>query len=211
MMTRSLIALFIVMTLSSCIGLPKAQPPAVVYQIQPPAHALMAQPPALPAGTRLEVPLPGVAAGFDKERIALALDGGRRLDYYAGAKWPAPLPEVLQDVTIASLRHSLPGLSVDDDDNITSPTHRLRMDVQTFAPVYAGGATGLPQVRVNIRFALIRLSDGALLTDQTLGTTMAVQMNNMAQVTAALESGLHRVLADALPRLAAPLAAQGKK
>ncbi len=210
-MTRALLALFLLVTLSSCIGLPKPQPPATVYQLQAPAAGLMAQPPALPAGTRLEISLPGVAAGLDKDRIALALDGGRRLDYYAGAKWPAPLPEVIQDVAIATLRQSLPGLSVDDEDNTTAPTHRLRMDVQSFAPVYAGNANSLPQVRVAIRFALVRLSDNAILSDITLGADQPVSANTLGAVTAALESGLHRVLTDALPRLATPLAPVGKK
>lgn len=209
-MTRAFLALFLLVTLSSCIGLPKPQPPATVYQLQAPAQGLMAQPPALPAGTRLEIPEPGVAAGLDKDRIALALDGGRRLDYYAGAKWPAALPEVIQDVAIATLRQSLPGLSVDDDENMTGATHRLRMDVQSFAPVYASAATTLPQVRVSVRFALIRLSDNAILSDITLGADQPVRANTLGDVTAALESGLQRVLADALPRLAAPLAPAGK-
>lgn len=171
----------------------------------------MAQPPAMPAGTRLEIPLPGIAAGLDKERIALALDGGRRLDYYSGAKWPAALPEVIQDITITTLRQSLPGLSVDDDENMTGATHRLRMDVQSFAPVYAGAASTLPQVRVSVRFALIRISDNAILSDITLGANEPVAANTLGAVTTALESGLHRVLADALPRLATPLAPVGKK
>lgn len=209
-MTRTLIAFFLLVTLSSCIGLPKPQPPATVYQLQSPASGLMAQPPALPAGTRLEIPLPGIGAGLDKDRIALALDGGRRLDYYAGAKWPATLPDVIQDIAITTLRQSLPGLSVDDDENMSAPTHRLRMDVQSFAPVYAGDATGLPLVRVSVRFALIRLSDNAILSDITLGANEPVAANTLGTVTAALEKGLHRVLADALPRLAAPLAPAGK-
>ena len=210
-MTRALLALFLLVTLSSCIGLPKPPPPATVYQLQAPAQGLMAQPPAMPAGTRLEIPLPGIAAGLDKERIALALDGGRRLDYYAGAKWPAALPEVIQDITIATLRQSLPGLSVDDDDNMTGATHRLRMDVQSFASVYAGAANTLPQVRVSVRFALIRLNDNAIISDITLGASEPVTANTLGAVTTALERGLHRVLADALPRLAAPLAPVGKK
>lgn len=209
-MTRALIALFLLVTLSSCIGLPKPPPPAIVYQLQAPAQGLMAQPPALPAGTRLEIPLPGIAAGLDKERIALALDAGRRLDYYAGAKWPAALPEVIQDVTIATLRNSLPGLSVDDDDNMTGATHRLRMDVQSFTPVYVGAANTVPQVRVSVRFALIRISDNAILSDITLGATEPVASNTLGAITAALEKALHRTLADALPRLVAPLAATGK-
>lgn len=208
---RSTLAMALLLTLSSCIGLPKPPPPATVYQLQAPTHGLMAQPPALPAGTRLEIPLPGMAPGFDKDRIALALDGGRRLDYYAGAKWPAPLPEVIQDIAITTLRQSLPGLSVDDDDNMTAATHRLRMDVQSFAPVYAGGAATLPQVRVAVRFALIRLSDDAILSDITLGAVEPVQANTLSGITAALEAGLQRVLGDALPRLAAPLAPVGKK
>ncbi len=209
-MIRALFASFLVLTLTSCIGLPKPPPPATVYQLRAPAQGLMAQPPALPAGTRLEVALPGVAAGLDSERIALALDNGRKLDYYAGAKWAAALPDVVQDVAIATLRDSLPGLSVDDDDNMNSPTHRLRIVVQHFAPVYATDATTLPKVNVTLRFALVRLADDALLADATLGTQVAVNANTLAGVTAALEQGLHRVLADAMPRLAVALAPPGK-
>lgn len=206
---RPALALLLLVTLSSCIGLPKPPPPATVYQLQPPAHGLMAQPPALPAGTRLEIPEPGMAPGLDTERIALALEGGRKLDYYAGAKWAAPLPDVIQDIAIASLRQSLPGLSVDDDEHMSGATHRLRLQVQSFAPVYAAKADSIPEIRIAVRFALIRLSDDAIVTDITLGTRLPARANTLGAVTAALETGLHQVLSDAMARLAAPLAPAG--
>jgi ABC-type uncharacterized transport system auxiliary subunit len=210
MLTRTLTLLALTLALGACMPFHKKGPPPVVYQLKAPAADMMAQPPAIPAGTAVEVSLPAVPAGYDKDRIALGLDGGRRLDYYTNARWAENLPDVLQDIVSAGLRQSLPGLVVDDDESLPSPTHRLRVEVLDFAPVYAGGATSLPKARVRLRFALIDMRANTVLLDIRQAADVMPEANTMGAVTAALETGLHRTLHDATPRLAAALAPPAK-
>lgn len=208
-MKKPLLAAFAVAILvSGCMPMHKRQPPPDLYQLRAPSLGLMTQPPALPAGTVVELTLPSVPAGMDKDRIALGLDGGRRLDYYTAARWPAPLPEVLQDAISQTLLASLPGLGVDDEDHVSAPSHRLRVDVLNFAPVYMNEANSLPQVQTTLRFVLTRADSGRPLADFILSAQEQPQANTLSAVTAALETSLHRVLHDALPRLAAPLSAK---
>ena len=102
------------------------------------------------------------------------------------------------------------GLVVDDDESLPSPTHRLRVEVLEFAPVYAGGATSLPKTRVKLRLALIDMRRNAVVLDLTQGADVMPETNTLGAVTAALEMGLHRTLHDATPRLAAALAPPAK-
>lgn len=209
-MISRLAALAALVVLAGCMPMHKRQPPDTLYQLRPPSIGLMAQPPALPAGTVVELTLPSVPAGMDKDRIALGLDQGRRLDYYTGARWPAPLPDVLQDAISQTLLTSLPGLGVDDEDHVSAPTHRLRVDVLNFAPIYMADARSNPQVQGSFRFVLTRAGDGKALADFTLSAQEQPQANTLSSVTAALETSLHRVMHDALPRLAGALAAKKK-
>jgi len=50
------------------------------------------------------VPKPELPPGLDTERIALYLDQGHRLDYYADARWSARLDELLQNFLIEKVR-----------------------------------------------------------------------------------------------------------
>lgn len=199
------------LALAGCSSIYKRPPAPVVYQLQAASQPLMAQPPSLPANTRLEVSLPTVPAGYDRERIALSLDNGRRLDYYAGARWAADLPLVAQDAITKSLLLSLPGAHIDTAEHMTRPSHRLRVDVISFAPVYTGAATTTPQVRVALRLVLTRLGDQAVLADVTLANTQMPAANTLGAVTGALETGLHQVLRDAMPRLSGALAATPRR
>lgn len=203
---RSSLVLLAALALASCMPLHRDRTPLAVYQLNAPAMPIMAQPPALPAHTVLEVALPSVPPGYDKDRIALSLDNGRRLDYYAGVRWPAPLPEVLQDVVTRTLLTSLPGLSADDEDHVSAPTQRLRVDVLSFTPVYASDAKAPPRVQVTLRFVLTTAGGSAPLADFTLGATQMPAANNVTAITTALEQGLQQVMHDALPRLAGALA-----
>lgn len=198
--------LLLVLALGACMPLGKKGPPPVVYQLKAPERGVIAQPPALPAGTAVEVLLPTVPAGYDRDRIALSLDGGRRLDYYSAAKWPEELPDVLQDIVSRSLRQSLPGLVIDDEGSLPTPTHILRVEVVEFTPVYPAAATTIPTVQVALRFALSDVRRGAVLLDMVQKAEVMPEANSLGAVVAALEMGLHRTLSDATPRLAGTLA-----
>src|SRR5262249_20273013 len=79
--------------LSGCSGFKSSAPPTALYTI----HMAQAQPQAASRQKRIvSVAEPAVPPGFESDRIAVVFEQGRRMDYAAGAAWPAPLPKVLQ-------------------------------------------------------------------------------------------------------------------
>lgn len=187
------------LALSSCFSMP-ASKGGDIYQIKPLAMAHK-KTDSTKSAIVLAVTTPRVPAGYDRDRIALALDGGRRLDYYRGARWPAALPATLHNVFTQSLRNALPHLTIDSEEALGArATHRLDIEVIDFTPVYTD-IEKPPLVQVTLRFVLTTLKDGKMATEVTLAAQQTVPQNRMGSVTAALESGLHLVLSNALPRL----------
>ena len=145
---------------------------------------------------------PGVPAGFDTDRIALFLDNGRRLDYYANAKWPEHLGEVIQNVLIESAPVA-EGITVVPPDAAAQPAYRLIASVLDFAPHYQGGANGVPQLNVTVNFRLVEIATDRLVLDVTLPATAAASANTQTAVVGGLEALLQQVTASAYEQVSA--------
>ena len=208
-MKKLALLLCMTLTLSACASklesLTKSDKPA------PSTYALHAAP-AATVGTQyrgvLIVARPTIPSGYTSERIVLQMDGGRQMDYYAGAKWPDTLDEVLSDVLIQSARGTFPGMTVDSPSVSVPGNYRLAVTFNDFQPVYAGAPDGIPTLRVSATFTLISLPTESILSDFTLTSERAAQANTMTAVTTGLEQSLHEVLAGAFKRLTPVLTKQ---
>jgi ABC-type uncharacterized transport system auxiliary subunit len=137
------------LTLSGCGGsLFRSHAPATTtYQL---SVALRAA--AAPIAADLSVLTPHVRGGLDNDRIA-ALYPDRRLDYFAAARWSAPLDEMLLDLTLQAFRGMAVLRSVDTDTSAFSSGYWLELDVVDFQAEYpdARSAAGeAPSVRVHL-------------------------------------------------------------
>lgn len=184
--------------------LTSAEPPPAIYVLHPKLEAKL-------AGRHdgvLQVSRPAVPAGFDTDRIALYWDNGRRLDYYAGAKWPTRLDDLLQDFISRSARAALPGVSVITSDLDIPARNRLAVKVLEFQPVYTGKPGGTPVLYAALQFTLISLPDEKPLLDFTVADHRQTAGDDLTAITSGLEDLLQGLLTQGFEKVAPHLASQ---
>lgn len=202
MMKTSLIAFVTLIALAACSPLRSTVPVPLTYALHPDLTTPQTQ--SLPDGVMF-VSRPGLPAGFDTDRIALYMDGGRRLDYYAGARWADPLDIVLQDVIVRAGRHELPNMIIASPD-LNIPAHyKLAVKVNDFAPLYGQGAEGLPLLRLSMTFTLVQMPRENVISDFTLQSEMRAGANTVSAVTTGLENMLKSILPRAYANIAGAL------
>ncbi len=193
---RQILCMLACLVLAGCMSLISKEPPPTVYAL----HAGRAS--SVPAMRRVViVPGPQVQQGFSTDQIALYLEGGRRFDYYAGARWPAEFDHVLQDFVIESARQVWPNGVVAGPDLGIPADSRLAIQVIDFAPVYSAGADGVPVLKVGMAFTLLSVPDGKILCHFTIADKKVASTNTQTAVTTGLESLAQSVVARALERI----------
>jgi ABC-type uncharacterized transport system auxiliary subunit len=168
------------LVLSGCSGLFHSTAAEVqLYVIQPPPAAGSAPPGAGPT-LRLARPLP--APGLNTDRIALTRPG-YRLDYYVGARWSAPLSEVVSDLLLAVFRADPAWNAVADDRGTLNADYLLQTSVDRFNADYVT-PTEAPTVRVELHCLLLRRSDGVLVGSFAVSRSQQAAQNRMTSVVA---------------------------
>lgn len=178
-----------------------AQPPATVYAI----HAETAAMSESGKASVVVIPEPVVPAGFETGKIAVYLDGGRRMDYAAGAIWPAPLAKMLQEFSVQSAR-GVPGVLAATPESGMPAAWRLNVIVNDFAPVYGAGDS--PELRVSLTFMLVSLRNDRVADSFTLSRS-AQSAHSLSAIVTGMESLLREMMAEAFARLDGRMA--GKK
>lgn len=193
--------------IASCAGgglLKSTEPRQNIYTLRPaPEDATK----TAGAARILEVAMPQVPPGFETDRIALYTQGGKKLDYYAGAKWADLLDSTLQDALRRSARNVLPSVVAITPTQGTDGQFRLQTKVNEFAPVYEGGASGAPTVRVSVEFTLVRLPENAIVSSFILKQARVAEADSLDSVAGALEGAMQETLAEAFRRMEKTLAA----
>jgi ABC-type uncharacterized transport system auxiliary subunit len=177
----------------------RAMPQVYALRYAPPAPevAAAAAPAALEQPPTLQVLRPSAAPGFDDDHITL-LREGQKLDYYAGARWAGPLPEVLQQLAVEALRARGRYRAVLGDAAPFVAEQVLQLEIARCTAVYAGG--GAPEVQVKLVASFGRRGDHSLLTTQVLEARAQAGENRLGAVAAAYERALNLALAQlALP------------
>ncbi|HKJ71865.1 MAG TPA: ABC-type transport auxiliary lipoprotein family protein [Gammaproteobacteria bacterium] len=196
---QPLLAVLAALLLAGCVSLPQAEAPPQRYVLTPLAGG--GQP---TNGARIAVAKPQVPAGLASDRIAV-LRGGRRLDHYAGARWSAPLPDLLQDFLASSVENRLGAAAWGPEP----ARYRLITAVRDFQAEYGEGASGPPTVRVTLVAVLWDRVEGEAVLRRHSTLTRRAQANRLEAVTAALEGLLRRAVGDFLETAEQRLAAQG--
>lgn len=145
----------------------------------------------------LEVQRPVLPPGFDTARIAMYLENGRRMNYYASAKWASPLDEVLQEFTVQTARKTFPNAIVAASGQALDADYRLQTKVNEFQPVYTDAAQTAPLLVASISFTLLAMPEERIVTSFTIDQQVPAQTNTLGSVTAGLEYLLQTVEAQA--------------
>ncbi|HTC43683.1 MAG TPA: ABC-type transport auxiliary lipoprotein family protein [Steroidobacteraceae bacterium] len=176
--------------LCACSGLLRSNaPPLQLYVLQPPV--LQNAPQAAVASLRISRPL--AAPGLNTDRIAL-LRPANRLDYYAGSRWSATLPEVISQLQLSVFQNDPAWRAVADDRSNFNAEYLLQTSIERFAADYATDS-GPPMIRVDLHCLLIRRSDGILLGSFPVSESQPAQENRLASVVAAFSVAAGRAMA----------------
>jgi ABC-type uncharacterized transport system auxiliary subunit len=184
--------------LTACGGLLTSEQPARQnYLLQPYAAATAAD--SVP-GPELVLSV-GVVPGLDSDRLQ-ALGADARLNYYANARWPDHLPEVLASVIARSLESTGRFAGVGVAANHAADAWRLDLEVREFYGLQ--NSAGLTtSVRVTLagrlscgdRVHALRLAGSAPVAEERLATVVAAHQAALDQVTRELIDRTHSLCA----------------
>lgn len=158
-----------------------------------------ATPPAFDGTLRIRRPIP--APGFETDRILLLRDG-RELDFYATGHWAAPIPDMIEALTVESLRRAAYFSAVYGENSPMRSEYFLQVIVRDFVAEYPGDDT-VPVARVALECTLGRRLDRAVMATFTAEGQAPAAANRMNEVVAAYEAALQQALASAAASLAA--------
>lgn len=188
-----LAALAACLGIAGCAGaLKSAEPAPLVYRVFAPE---------LPGGDAfaadLLVAMSTTAPGLDSRHIATRWPD-RRFDFYAGARWAAPLPAMVQLAVIESLQGARRLRSVQGDSASFRATHVLALEIRRFEADYTAGAT--PVARVELAATLGRQSDRRVLASWSVATRESAAANRLTEVVAALDAAFGQAVTETAAR-----------
>jgi ABC-type uncharacterized transport system auxiliary subunit len=169
-------------------GLQSDEPAPLIYRVNAPQ---------LPGGDLLDADLvvapPSTAPGLDSQLIATRWPG-LRLDYYANARWAAPVPGMVQAAVIEALQGSRRLRSAQGDLGRFRATHVLMLEVQRFDADYTAGAT--PVAQVTLTATLGRQPERRVLASWSVATQEPASANRKTEVVAALDRAFGRAVTE---------------
>jgi len=189
----SLLTLVSAAALSGCTGLfhSNAQPEQTYYLRPPEAGAEGAIAPLVPpASVRVAHPL--AAPGLDNPHIML-VQGDHRMNFYAGSRWPSPVPDVVEALIAQTLRASAAWSSVEDTASPFPSDYLLQSAVRRFEADYTGGGTA-PVVYVVIDCIIGRGEGREVLATFSVSASAPAAANRLSEVVAAFEQAAHTAL-----------------
>ncbi len=196
-------AVALVAALAACSMFQSHESAPVIYTLR---AATPATAPAVLDAT-LIVARPVARPGLDSERMAVRLPD-LRLDAYAGARWSAPLPRLIEALLVDSFRSAGGWRSVVTEQSAFPGRDLLQTEILDFAADYAAGG-GAPLVRVALRGELGLIAERRLVANVEGRGEMRAAADRQRDVAAAFEAAAAAALAELVAAAdAAALAAE---
>jgi len=167
-------------------------PPAAL-----PIYVMRPQFPVAPAPKvtwSLALARPNAPGALDSERIALIQPGGI-MDYYAGAQYPDPLPDLVESALLDAFTRTqaLSGVSR-AAEGLRSDYH-IYTDIKDFEARYAV-ANGIPDAVVTMDVRLVASRGRAVAGNISVTRTVPATANSVPAVTEALSQALAGVVSE---------------
>jgi ABC-type uncharacterized transport system auxiliary subunit len=162
---------------------------------------------AAPIAADLAVLDPRVRTGLDNDRIA-ALYPDRRLDYFAAVRWPGPLDEMLQDLTLQAFRGAAALRNVDTDASAFASGYWLEIDVVDFQAEYPDTRASdgeAPTVHVHLVGRIGGAGDRRLLGEVDAETRQRAASNRVTAIIQAFNEATDAALAKIVAETTATL------
>lgn len=163
--------------------------------------AVAALPGPAPGSPTLQLSRPSANPGLATDRIVI-VQSDRRLDYYAGSRWAAALPDVVGTLAIDTLRASGNWAAVQDSTGPLASDYLLHVGIRRFEADYTG-AGAAPRIYVTLDCTLTRRADRELLTSFAAEGVADAAENRLAAVVAAFDKAANAAVAEVVARSAA--------
>lgn len=200
-MKQGFAALTLALLLGGCSTmLVSKEPQQTIYSLRP-ALEEQSDIPQTKLARVIEIPRPSVPPGMERNRIALYMNDGQKLDYFASALWAAPLEDVLQNFTRRTATSVLPYVVAVTPDQNLDANYRLQIKVNEFQPVYGGNIDVAPLLKANIEFTLISMPADKIVSSFTLSQQRQLENNRLDLIVAGLESMLQDIEREAFIKM----------
>jgi cholesterol transport system auxiliary component len=181
--------------LSGCSGLlhSTVQPEQTYY-----LRAAVATPAAVPAaapGTlgSLRVEQPFASPGLDSSHIML-VQADHRMNFYAASRWPGVAPQVIEALSVDTLRAAGAWSSVQDSASPFPADYLLQIAVRRFDADYTGGGAA-PEVHVVFDCSIGRREGREVIASFVAQGAATAGGDRMSEVVAAFEQATGVALA----------------
>jgi cholesterol transport system auxiliary component len=194
--SRGACALALLCALSACAGLLQSSArPEQTYYLRAPAaastaaeagagaEASAAAPPPLGVSVRVGHPL--AAPGLDSPHIML-VQADHRMNFFAGSRWAAPAPDVVEALAVQTLRASGVWASVEDTASPFPSDYLLQITLRRFDADYTEGAA-TPVVHVALDCIIGRVQGREVLATFSAAGSAPTSANRLHEVIAAFE------------------------
>jgi ABC-type uncharacterized transport system auxiliary subunit len=178
----------------ACTGLfhSTAQPEQTYYLRPLAASGDAVVPAAAGAAPSLRVSRPVADPGLDTSHIVL-VQPDHRMDFYAGSRWPGPVPQLVEALAVQTLRASGAFRSVEDSTSPFPSDYLLHLTVRRFEADYS--ATGVaPQVHIVLDCLIGRREGREVVASFVAAGSATASANRLGDVVAAFEQATARAL-----------------
>jgi cholesterol transport system auxiliary component len=183
--------------MSGCSGLWNHAQPAEVYVLRlMPAAAKTPAPQATTLSIR--VARPDAAPGLSSEHIVI-LQPDHRMNYYAASVWAAPLPEVVEELVVESLRASGSWAAVQDSRGFFHSDYLLQIVVRRFDAEYVSNPAA-PEVHVTLDCTIGRRSGRDVPASFSVQGSAPASANQLHEVVSAFEIAANQAVAELTAR-----------
>jgi cholesterol transport system auxiliary component len=206
-----LVALLVIALVAGCSsGFRSSAPPVQAYvlhaaSVAAPAAASAAAPAPAAAGTlvSLRIARPASAPGLDSDHIAI-LERDRRFGVYAGSRWAAPLPEVVESLAVQTFRDSGRFRTVEGSRGSFPADYLLQITIRRFEADYSE-QSDTPVIRVTLDCILGRQASRELVATFVAESSQSAAANRLSSVVGGFEQAADTALAAAAERAASAI------
>jgi cholesterol transport system auxiliary component len=167
--------------------------PEQIYYLRAPAAGVAPLNSSARLGVSLRVGQPTTGPGLDSPHIML-VQADHRMNFYAGSRWPAPLPDVVEALAVEELRASGAWASVEDSHSPFPSDYLLQLAVRRFEADYTAGSP-VPVAQVAIECTLGRREGREVIATFTATGSVPAVANRLGDVVAAFEQAVNTALA----------------
>jgi cholesterol transport system auxiliary component len=197
---RRLAVMCIALGAAGCAGgLHSSAPGPQAYVLRAPAPAAHESRDPLPS---VRILRPDTSPGLNTDHIML-LQSDRRLSYYAASRWAGPLADMVEALTVETLRGTGDWSAVEDSRSSFNAEYYLQITIRRFEADYAEQPGAAPVVHVSLTCELGRRIDRELIASFAVEGAERAAENRLSAVVAAFERASATALTSAAERAAA--------